>query len=347
MQSEKLGVVVIGAGWAGRVHLKCWSEVPNTELVGVCDTNLAAAQKAATDFGAKNVYATLKEALAAPNTHVVSVCTPNMFHRECVVAALGAGKHCACEKPLAVTPAEIEAMIAARDRAGKLLMTTQHMRFENQTQSLKRIIDTGRLGAVYYARAVWLRRRGAPAALGFINKQQAGHGPGMDIGVHVLDLACHLMGRPQAVSVSGIADCKLAQRPDNANQWGSFKVEDFQVEDFAAAFVRFADGGALTLEVSWLLNQRESETFGIWLYGTEGGAKWPDLTLNYVQEGLLIDTQIASGHGHDGHKNALSAFAEAIRQGKPSPVPPEESLNIARILAAIYESAASGREVRL
>jgi len=347
MTAETVRVVIVGTGGIGKCHLRQWNELPDVQVVGAFDTNTDAAQRAAKQFNVPRVYKSLDEIVALSEVDAVDVCTPNMFHKEGVLAALQAGKHCLCEKPLAVHPDDIREMIAARDKSGKILATIQHMRFEDRTRALKRTIDAGRLGDVYYSRAWWLRRRMAPNTPGFIRKEQAGYGPGMDLGVHVLDLAMHLLDHPQPHSVTGIAPCMLGRRPDVANQWGSWKPEDFQVEDFAAAFIRFKNGSALSLEVSWLLNMIEPERYSVWLHGTEGGACWPDLNIAHVQDDLLVDSRITSDLKSDGHKNEMAAFLDAIRNGGPSPVPTEQSLTVARILAALYESAESGHEVLL
>lgn len=347
MHAETIGIGLVGVGGIGRYHAQLWSEVPGAKLVGVYDVVPAACERAAKDFGVEKVYATLDELVNDPALDAVDVCTPNNFHKPCVLAALNAGKHCLCEKPLAADPADIEAMIAARDASGKMLMTAQHMRFEQRTQSLKRLIAAGRLGEIYYSRAWWLRRRSAPATPGFLKKAQAGYGPGMDLGVHMLDLAMYLLGQPRPVSVSGFAARKLADRPDVANQWGTFKPADFEVEEFATGFIRFANNTVLSLEVSWLLNQTKNEITSLCLHGTEGGAEWPEVQLNTIQDGLLADIKINSELGGDGHRNEMTAFVNAIRAGEPSPVPPEQSLIVARTLAALYESAAAGREIKL
>ncbi len=347
MKPERIRVVVVGTGGIGKHHVRIWGDIAAAEVVGVYDVNQASAQAAAEQYGVGKVYASLEEAVGEPTAHAVDICTPNMYHRAGVVAALEAGKHCLCEKPLAVTPAEILTMIDARNRSGKLLCTIQHMRFEQRTQALKRLIAAGRLGEVYYTRAWWLRRRAAPATPGFLSREQAGHGPGIDLGVHMLDLALYLSGNPKPISVMGLSMCKLAHQPDVGNQWGTFRAEDYEVEDFVAGLIRFADGSALSLESSWLLNMLPHELQGVWLHGTRGGATWPDLRLSHVEQGALIDSQITSDQKADGHRNQMAAFADAIINNGPSPVPTEQSLAVAQILEAIYESAASEREVRL
>lgn len=347
MQSERVGLALIGCGGIGQYHLRVWGELPQVEPVGVFDVNADAARRAADKHGVKKVYQSLEEAVTDAAVDGVVVCTPNMAHRPCVVAALEAGKHCLCEKPLAASAADIKAMIAARDASGKILMTGQHMRFEQTGVALKRAIDAGRLGEVYYTRAWWLRRRMAPSTPGFLSKAQAGFGPGMDLGVHVLDLAMHLLGHPTPVSVCGFATQKIAKQPNIANQWGTFRGEDFEVEDFATGLIRFANGSVLSLEVSWLLNMTDQEKLGLWLHGTAGGASWPDLNISHVQDGHLVDSRILPPNGVSGHQAETAAFIEAIVNKHSSPVPAEESLQVARALDALYQSAESGREVRL
>jgi predicted dehydrogenase len=155
------------------------------------------------------------------------------------IAALEAGKHVICEKPLAPTPAEVQKMIAARDKSGKLLMTAQHFRFQGNAQAMKAEIDGGALGDVYHARSWMLRRTWAPTGRGFIMKQNSGGGPCIDIGVHILDLTLWMMGHPKAVAVTGVTQDKLAKLPGAFSTWGGAIPKEFDVEEFAAAFVRF------------------------------------------------------------------------------------------------------------
>jgi len=345
MQPDRIRIIVVGTGGIGDYHVRIWNDLLNAELVGVFDVNHKLATKVAAKYNVPKTYNSLDEAVAAPNVDAIDICTPNMFHKQGVITALSAGKHCLCEKPLAVEAAEIEEMIAARDASGKLLCTIQHMRFEERTTALKRIIDAGHLGDVYYTRACWLRRRMAPTTPGFLRKDQAGFGPGIDIGVHVLDLAMFLLNHPRPVSASATISHKLGPLPNPNNEWGPYDHTQFEVEDFLGGFIRFDDGSALSLEASWLLNMKPSELRGIWLHGTAGGATWPDLELTHSLNDALIDSRVISPTGDNGHKNQLSAFADAIITGGPSPVPAEQSLTVALTLTALYNSAAQNKEL--
>jgi predicted dehydrogenase len=348
MRSKRLGVAVIGTGGIGEFHVRLWNETPGAEVVGVFDRDAEVAQQVARQHGVERVFASLEEAIASP-AEAIDICTPNRFHAEGVLAALEAGKHCLCEKPLAPSAGEIEKLIAARERNGTVLMTAHQLRFEQRTRTLKRLIDAGRLGEVYYTRAWWLRRRMVPSSPGLLTSELAVGGPGMDLGVHMLDLAFYLLGHPRPVAVSGYATRRLAQRTDSprVNEWGVYDARLYDVEDFVTGFVRFDDDTVLSLEASWLLNMAESEVVSVALHGTEGGIRWPDLELAHVQDDVLVDARLASGRGKDGYAGEMRAFVEAVQRGGPSPVPPEESLVVARVLDALYASAGQGREVVL
>ncbi len=178
-----------------------------------------------------------------PEVDIIDVCSPNMYHTEQAVGALNAGKHVICEKPLAPTPDGIRKMIAARDRSGKLMMTAQHFLFRGSSQAVKAEIEAGAPGPVYHARSWVLRRSLIPVRPTFILKEHSGGGPCIDIGVHILDLTLWLMGHPKPVAVSGVARAALAHHPGAFSTWGRAPVPaEMDVEDFAAAFVRFETG---------------------------------------------------------------------------------------------------------
>jgi predicted dehydrogenase len=195
-----------------------------------------------------------------------------------------------------------------------------------------------------------LRRAGLPARPGFVLKQHSGGGATIDIGVHILDLTLWFMGNPQPISVSGVARTELARTEGAFGLWGMIPKE-IDVEELAIAFVRFANGATLVLEVSWMLHHlAPSEDMQMWLYGTKGGSHWPKneiYTTNYQTQQLYNN---ALGLGKDGmepHALECVEFAQAIVDGAPSPVPAEQSLQVATILNGIYESQRTGAEARL
>jgi len=350
--SSQLKVGVIGLGGIANTHMPGWQASPHTEVVAGSDVRPEVFDTWKQKYGLTRFYENFQDLIADPEIDIIDICSPNMFHTEQAIAALNAGKHVICEKPLAPTPGDIRKMIEARDRSGKLLMTAQHFRFRGVSQAAKAEIDEGALGDVYHARAWMLRRCLLPNRDTFIKKSHSGGGPTIDIGVHILDLTLWLMGHPKPVAVSGVARAALAHHKDAFTMWGRARVQEgMDVEDFAAAFVRFENGATLMLEVSWLLHHNtQGEEAKVWLYGVEGGLEWPSDTLmtsNYATKQLLTTTLTATSDTMEPHALECVEFARAVAEGLPSPVPAEQSLMVQSILDGIYRSQASGAEVKI
>lgn len=350
--SKLLKVGVIGVGGIAKTHMPGWAASQHAEVVAGSDVAEPVLQTWGATYGVKKLSTKASEIIHDPDIDIIDVCTPNMYHTELVVAALEAGKHVICEKPLAPTPADIHKMIAARDRAGKLLMTAQHFRFSGVSQAMKREIDNGVLGDIYHARSWMLRRGWLPVRPGFIYKKNSGGGPTIDIGVHILDLTLWFMGNPQPVSVTGVAKKTLSNHPGAFSVWRNDPVPaDMDVEDFASAYVRFDNGATLILEVSWLLHHpTEGEDMQMWLYGTEAGCLWPKgefYETNYATKQLSDRTIKLTKDSMEPHALECVEFARAVAEGHPSPVSAEQSLQVMTILDGIYRSQESGREVRL
>jgi predicted dehydrogenase len=353
--TKTLKVAVIGIGGIARTHMPGWAASPYAEVVAGGDVDSVALA----DWGVKNnvkkLTTNFDEILRDPDIDIIDLCVPNMFHAPLAIAALDAGKHVLCEKPLAPTPGDIRRMIAARDRSGKLLMTAQHFRFAGVSRAMKHEIEQGALGEVYHARSWMLRRAMMVPRPSFTTKSQAGGGPCIDIGVHVLDLTLWLMGNPTPVAVSGVARQGLANKRPIFSAWrlqdNLQMPKEFDVEDFAAAFVRFENGATLVLEVSWFLHHDTmGEDMQIWLYGVDGGAHWPKaefLSSDYAARQWSNRTLKLIADPMEPHALECVEFARAVAEGRPSPVPAEESLQVLSILDGVYRSQAENREVRI
>ena len=348
--SSTLKVGVVGVGGIAKVHYPGWMESPHAELVALADINGDVLKKFGEKLGVGLLYEKPEELFANEEIDIVDICVPNRVHAPLTIAALEAGKHVICEKPLSILPEEIEAMIRARDESGKLLMTAQHFRYDGRAIALKKEIDNGTLGQVYHARSWMLRRSNIPLWGGYCMKEVTGGGALLDIGVHILDLTMWLMGFPKPVSISGVTETRLARMPGAFSAWGDDEVPSgLDTEEFAAALVRFDNGAHMVLEVSWLLNHKtENEDMQIWLYGEQGGAHWPknEVYKTNYQTHQHLNVCLKRADGGEPHAKECIAFAEAVAEGKPSPVPPEESLKVARIIDGVYRSAAAGQEVR-
>ena len=350
--TTKLKVGIIGLGGIARTHVPGWQASDYAEIVAGADINPGVFGEWREKLGIDRLTTDPTELIEDSEIDIIDICTPNMYHRDQAVAALGAGKHVLCEKPLAPTPDDIREMIVARDASGKLLMTAQHFRFRGISRAVKEEIETGALGEVYHARSWQLRRNGIPIRPGFILKEHSGGGPTIDIGVHILDLTLWLMGHPKPVAVTGVARAALAHHKGAFGVWSMAAVPtEMDVEDFAAAFVRFENGATLVLEVSWLLHHAtKGEDSRVWLYGTEGGCEWPKgefLSTNYETRQLYNRTIQLTKDTLEPHALECVEFARAVAEGLPSPVPAEHSLYVQTILDGIYRSQTSGREVEV
>ena len=344
-----LKIGVIGSGGIMRgAHMPGWKLVPECQITAVCDANRATAEAFAKDFGvpADRVFTDLNELAKLNDLDAVDICTPNMFHTPAVIACLDSGKHVICEKPLAVTTVEVRQMAAAAQKFGKLLMTAQNHRWGGSGLAIKRFVDSGAVGEVYYARIHAVRRNWLPTAPTFIDSKISGGGPCMDIGVHALDLGMWLMGFPDPVRVSGVTRVNFAKGHDIPGAWGEWDRERFSVEDFASGFIHFANGATMVLESSWLQHQKMKEDFSAHLFGKKASVHWPSKEYSTVINGALADGTLQDVDGlKSSHQEEIIAFAQAIREGAASPVPVEQTLKVIAILEAIVESGRTGREI--
>jgi predicted dehydrogenase len=360
LASSIVRVGVIGLGFAGETHLKAYQQLPNVQvgaLAGLEEDRLA---YLGSTYNVPHLYRHYDELLARNDIDAISIGVPNYLHAPIAIAAFEGGKHVLCEKPLARTAEEAEQITRAAMKAQRVLMVVFNQRSRSDVQVLKRAVEDGRLGHIYYAKASWMRRRGIPGmGSWFINKEMAGGGPLLDVGIHVLDMALYLMNEPRVVTVSASTHANLGLRADASYSSPSGRKKyqigsAYEVEDLATAFLRLADGTTLLLEASWAVHSSAEDDFGVILYGTEGGAEikvknynWQDtLTIFTDLFGVPAEIRPQLPQG-EGHKMVVRQFIEAIASGNWAAHTGSEALYRARILDACYASALQGREVPL
>lgn len=346
--NQKLDVIVIGAGGMARgPHLTAWKKIADVDVVGVADLNIETARAAAQQHSVPRATADFRELLKL-KPHIVDICIPNNLHTPVALAAIEAGCHVLCEKPLALTAAEVRKIGTAADRKKRKLMTAQHHRFTASALAVKGWADSGGLGDVYHARVRAMRRAWVPARPGFIQKKLAGGGPCIDIGVHALDACLWVMDFPRPARVSGVSKTIFAKGNSIPGKWGEWDRSKYDVEDFAAGFVHFENGATMTLEASWLGHQQEDEDMSFQVFGTKGGAKWPSTEFatvhgrTFAQGTLTHPKNIPSGYEEE-----IRAFFNCVVDNKPSPVPWTETINVIAILESIYRAQEAGREVKV
>lgn len=354
---EKLRVGIIGTGGiAVGAHLPGYQKLGDrVEVVALCDINEEKLARASERFGVEKTFTDYNDLLAL-DLDLVSVCTPNYLHNPVAIAALEAGKHVLCEKPLALNAQQAQEMVDAAEKAGKHLMIGVNNRYRQESQKLKKMIERGDLGEIYAARTGWVRRRGVPFwGDWFMEKEKAGGGPLIDIGVHMLDLTRWLMGNPKPISVSGSTYHKignyLVTEWDQTDpvlsgaiaQGAGEKIYD--VEDSAFAFIRFEGGITLELNVSWALNVDKEHNY-CELYGDKAGASLSPLTIYTEQDNSLVDLKFKTDE-YVTHHAEIKHFVDCLQKGTELISPASEAVEVMKILDALYESAATGREVRL
>ena len=298
--------------------------------------------------------ATLDSLLADPDIDAVSICTWNDSHAEIATAALDAGKHVLVEKPLSRTVGEAEALVEAVGRNDRHLQVGFVRRFGSNARTLKSFVDAGMLGHIYHARATNIRRLGNPGGW-FADHARSGGGPLIDIGVHVLDLCWYFMGTPRATTVSAVTHAPLGNRA-NVTSLSRYKVADYDpaqsdVEDFAAAIVRFENGASLTLETSYSLHALE-DRLEVAVFGERGGAELePKLRIATEMHDTILNIGPEIDHLSfdfaEGFATEIAHFV-ALCLGEAEEVAPvSHGAEVMRMLGGIYESARTGREVRL
>ncbi len=211
---------------------------------------------------------------------------------------------------------------------------------------MKRFVDAGDMGEIYYARVHALRRRGIPSWGVFTQKDKQGGGPMIDIGVHILDLTLWLMGHPKPIAASGLCYTKFGTRPGLVGLFGAWDHTNYTVEDFATGLVRFENGASLVIESSFAANI-EKNVFNTTLLGTEGGCQLNPLKMFREERQTLIDATPVFLPQVGTHEAEIFDFIEAVREDKPVPVPGEDGLMVTRIIDAIYQSSDEGKEVRI
>jgi len=344
---------------AGQIAQYCVEEInrhPHSSVVAAYTRNPERLAAFCASFSIMHTYATIDALLADPTVDAVYIALPTKFHAPVAMQALAAGKHVLLEKPLAMNRAEAEDLARVARQSGRVFMQGMNQRFDKDHQQIRALVKQGVLGDIYHAKGVWLRRSGIPA-LGtwFGSKAMAGGGCLYDIGVHLLDLCLYTLDNFEPVSVSGATYTKFGNRGLGEGDWGASEREElvFDVDDFASAFIRLANGATVSLDVAWACHQAEEQQHNVTLYGTEGGAtlrpaklfhnqsKQEDANLN----ASLIDN--ASQAIEFPHCSRFHHFINHILGKESLCITLEQVLVVQKILDGIVESSRTGREVYL
>ncbi|WP_327052638.1 Gfo/Idh/MocA family protein [Halomicrococcus gelatinilyticus] len=351
--SEPVRVGIVGLGNIGHYHADRITDLPH-EIVGGVDINPDARARFAEKYDTRS-FESYQE-LYDSDVDAVIVTTPNKFHEEYAVAALDAGLDVLLEKPLAHTLESAERIAEASRNADGFCMVGFHNRFRNPVEVIKGYQEEGRFGKTRHVEANFIRRRGIPGrGSWFTNRDVAGGGALIDIGVHAIDLSLYFHDFPEVVEVSGTVRSQFGGREDYTylEMWGEDTESGrFTVDDSVTAFVRCADDKTISLEVAWAANREPNKQYHV--RGTEAGARFDkrddSLTLyetSMVGADHFSDSEVATRQ-EDPHKAEQRVFFEAVQEDvAPGRNTVEQSLSVQRVIDAIYRSSEQGSAVRL
>ncbi|SCI67733.1 Uncharacterized oxidoreductase ycjS [uncultured Clostridium sp.] len=353
---RRLKVGIIGTGWIAESHIESYLRMPDVDIVAGADLIDGKAEAFFKDYGVENVrlYKNHHEMLENEQLDAVSVCTYNTTHAECTIDALEHGVNVLLEKPMCVTMEEAAAIIRAEKKSGKLLSIGFQPRLDENMKMIKKIVESGALGEVYYIQTGGGRRRGIPNST-FIEQKTAGIGALGDIGCYSLDMVLNAIGYPKPLTVTGYTSDFFGtsyeySAPENASR--------FNVDDFAAAFIRLEGGIILDFRIAWAMHlDTPGDTI---IMGKKGSLRIPStecwngtvggpMTLYYELAGSQVETVIPviENEGPGLFDKKIRSFLDAIKTNGKPPVPSSQILYNQAIICGIKESAEVGHEVEI
>ena len=341
---KKVKIGIIGCGWIAGAHLASYKNMPDVEIVAGCDLIPGKAAKFFKDGGVEGVktdYASHKEMLDDESLQLdaVSVCTYNRQHAIPTIYALQKGINVMLEKPFTVTLDEAIEVMKAEKESGKVLSIGFQPRLDANMQMIKKIVESGELGQVYYIQTGGGRRRGIPTPFGttFIEDKTAGLGALADIGCYSLDMVLNAVGYPKPLTVTGYKSDFFGKDPTTYPGHPEY-ADLFGVDDFAAAFVRLEGGIILGTKAGLRIPSTDCWNGSVGgpmkIYKTIGGVDMEYEVPIIKDEGSLFDKKIRS-------------FLDAVKYGKPAPVPTSQIIYNQAILDGIARSAKLGKEVKI
>ena len=356
-QGRNWKVGIIGAG-----SIVQWGHCPtfqnaisSTEVVAVCDVQKERVEQFAQERGIPHAYADYEEMLREQELDIVVVAVPNAFHKPMSIAALEAGAHVLCEKPVALTLTDAREMFATAEKNGRILTVGTHYRWSTAMRMGRKSVDEGFFGDIYMIRTVYTRRNGIPGFGSWFTRQNlAGGGCGLDIGVHALDKALFLLNYPEPTTVSGVTYDRLGKQGVGLGGWGidrQFLAQggQFEVEDLAYGLIRFANGTSMILQSSWAMHLPGSELVEV--YGTAGGGViYPDKVQLYTEmqgDPVTIDRELPPEKAYSAVEQTQDLVRYLDGDRDADLVTGDQATVGIAILEALYQSAQSGHEIAL
>jgi predicted dehydrogenase len=336
MPDKKTRIAVVGAGNVAQIaHLPAYRNHSDVEVTALVDEDPVKLRQVARQFGVKHVYEEMTDMLKREDIDGVDICTPNYLHAPMAIAALRSGRHVLCEKPLARNASEAQKMVDAAKKAKKILMVAMNNRFRRDVEILQKFVERGELGDVQIVKAGWRRiPQSWRERNWFVDERKAGGGALLDLGTPIMDLAIWVAGLKKPSRVT----CATFGKKGKGG-----------VEDTACATVNFADGRCLIVEVTWNLIEEKDQTY-LQIYGSKGGAVINPLRIQKAMHGHLVNVTPAldrqKNYYKESYREEINHFIDCIRRKHEPLTSGEEAISVMQILDAMYESAATGKEVR-
>lgn len=350
---DKVRIGVIGAGTISQSHLTAYAARDDVEKVMIADQVGQRAADRAAEYGFAGSTDSVDELLARDDIDAVSICTWNNSHADIAIRAMEAGKDVLSEKPMSKTVEEAQTVADAVERTGRKYEIGYVRRYGQNASVLKRYIEAGDLGKLYYAKSSFLRRAGNPGGW-FADVERSGGGPLIDVGVHNIDLAWWLLGKPSTTTISASVFHEIGPRGniDTLERWkaADYDPEVDTVEDLATAFLRFDNGATLSVDVSYSLHALADET-SLKVHGTQGGAELePELKLVTEQHNTIVNVLPQMDHltwdGGAFHAE-IGHFVELVKGNAEPFAPVSDGVEMMKMLMGIYRSGKEGREITL
>ncbi len=359
---RKLRIGIIGTGGIANSHIDSYLKQPDVEVVAGADLVPGKAEKFFKDHEVDaKAFTDYKEMIDTCQLDAVSVCTYNRTHKECTVYALEHGIPVLLEKPMTVTLDEAIEICRAEKKSGKIVSVGFQPRFDANMQMIKKIVESGELGRIYYIQTGGGRRHGIPVSWSetFIENDKAGLGAVGDIGCYSIDLVMNAIGNPKPLTVSGTATGFFGKTPEAYAQFDREKAEQcaekFSVDDFASAYIRLEGGIILDFRIAWYMHlDTPGDTI---IMGTKGSLRVPStdcwngtfnkpMTIYHDVAGKPVQTEIPLIHGDSNlFDKKIRSFLDAVITGGKAPVPTSQIIYNQAIIDGIFRSSEAGHEV--
>lgn len=362
---KKLRIGIIGTGGIANSHIVSYLKQPDVEVVAGADLVPGKAEKFFEDHEVEGAlsFEDYKKMIDTVPMDAVSVCTYNRTHAECTVYALEHGLHVLLEKPMTVTLDEAVAICKAEKKSGKIVSVGFQPRFDANMQMIKKVVESGELGRVYYVQTGGGRRHGIPVSWSetFIENDKAGLGAVGDIGCYSIDLVMNALGNPKPLTVTGRATGFFGKMPESYSEVGKPEcAEKFSVDDFASAYIRLEGDIILDFRIAWYMHlDTPGDTI---IMGTKGSLRVPStdcwngsfdkpMTLYRDVAGKPVQTEIPLIKTPEGAPSLfdkkIRSFLDAIISGSEAPIPTSQIIYNQAIIDGIFRSSECGHEVEI